>query len=153
MVANPIMVVNPVTVVNTASDHIASLGRSADTTTLRSTLHVIEHAQSTCLVDTTGSHSTFPFSDEVAKRVNASQRESTRKMYTATMKIFTDWLNTQSSPICSSVTVADFPLKLFKDGRAPSTIEGFCTAIADANPEIGLSQDRAISRLLQSFSL
>ena len=78
--------------------------------------------------------------------VMAFQRESTRKMYVAKVKVFKDWPHSQNSPLCTS-SVAEFLLKKFDDGSA-STIEGYRMAIANAYPEISLSREHSISQLI-----
>ena len=72
-------------------------------------------------------------------------------MYVAKLKVFKDRLHSQNSPLCTTSSVGDFLLKKFNDGSAPSTIEGYRTAIADAYPEMSLSLEPSISRLIQSF--
>ena len=55
-------------------------------------------------------------------------------MYDSKLTVFKKWLELQPIQVCSMTTVADFLLHKFKGGSAPSTIEGYRTAIADAFP-------------------
>ena len=55
------------------------------------------------------------------------------------LRCFTEWLVPQAAQVYTARTVADFLLKLLKDGRTPSTIEGYRAAIADSYPDVGLS--------------
>ena len=96
------------------------------------------------------------FSDEVAERIEAPQRVSTRAVYKSKWTIFVKWCESHEMDFRSpSVNqIAEFLLHLFK-GRnlQPSTIEGYRTAIADmvGNSELNISKDENLTRLLDSF--
>ena len=96
------------------------------------------------------------FSEAVATRIEALQRQSTRSVYEAKWAIFTKWCVTnqvdfRSPPVKS---VADFLMYLFQDRKLqPSTIDGYRSAIADklGNSSINISKDENLTRLLDSF--
>lgn len=67
------------------------------------------------------------------------------------MRCFTAWLVPQAAPVYTARTVADFQLKLLKEGRTPPTIEGYRAAIADSYPDVGLSHEPSNTRLIKSF--
>ena len=96
------------------------------------------------------------FSEAVAARIEALQRQSTRSVYEAKWTIFTKWCVTnqvdfRSPPVKS---VADFLMYLFQDRKLqPSTIDGYRSAIADklGNSSTNISKDESLTRLLDSF--
>ena len=96
------------------------------------------------------------FTDEVAARIEAPQRRSTRAVYKSKWTIFVKWCDSNQvdfrSPSLSQIT--DFLLYLFKDRNLqPSTINGYRTAIADmvGNDKLNISKDENLTRLLDSF--
>ena len=93
-----------------------------------------ESSKSACLAPRASSIKRQGFSDEVAARIEAPQRSSTRAVYKSKWAIFVKWCEANQvdfrSP--SLKQVADFLLYLFKERHLqPSTIEGYRTAIAD----------------------
>ena len=96
------------------------------------------------------------FSEAVAARIEAPQRQSTRSVYEAKWTIFTKWCVTnqvdfRSPPVKS---VAEFLMYLFQDRKLqPSTIDGYRSAIADklGNSSTNISKDESLTRLLDSF--
>ena len=96
------------------------------------------------------------FSNEVAERIEAPQRVSTRAVYKSKWAIFVKWCESHEVDFRSpSVNqIADFLLHLFKERNLqPSTIEGYITAIADmvGNVELNISKVENLTRLLDSF--
>ena len=96
------------------------------------------------------------FSEEVAGRIEAPQRVSTRAVYKSKWVIFLKWCKTHTVDFRSpSVTqIADFLLYLFSEKNLQSsTIDGYRTAIADmlGNDSLNISKDENLSRLLDSF--
>ena len=96
------------------------------------------------------------FTDEVAARIEAPQRLSTRAVYKSKWSIFVKWCDSHKvdfrSPSISQI--ADFLLYLFKERKhQPSTIEGYRTAIADmvGNGKLNISKDENLTWLLDSF--
>ena len=96
------------------------------------------------------------FSKDVATRIEAPQRGSTRSVYEAKWSVFTKWclsnkVDFGAPPVKS---IADFLLYLFQDRKLqPSTIDGYRSAIADklGNSTINISKDENRTRLLDSF--
>ena len=96
------------------------------------------------------------FSDEVATRIEAPQRQSTRAIYESKWSIFIKWCESHKvdfgSPSLNQV--AEFLLFLFKEKNLqPSTIDGYRTAIADkiGCDKVNFGKDENLTRLLDSF--
>ena len=96
------------------------------------------------------------FSDEVATRIEAPQRQSTRAIYESKWSIFVKWCESHEvdfgSPSLNQV--AEFLLFLFKEKNLqPSTIDGYRTAIADkiGSDKVNFGKDKNLTRLLDSF--
>ena len=96
------------------------------------------------------------FSDQVAARIEAPQRPSTRTIYKAKWALFVFWCQSNQvdfrSP--SIKQVADFLLFLFQEKwLQPSTIEGYRSAVADklGNSSLNINKDENLNRLLDSF--
>ena len=122
----------------------------------RSPPQELESSKSACLAPRASSIKRQGFSDEVAARIEAPQRSSTRAVYKSKWPIFVKWCESNQvdfrSP--SLKQVADFLLYLFKERHLqPSTIEGYRTAIADmiGNDTIQFGKDENLTRLLDSF--
>ena len=112
--------------------------------------------QSSCLAPRATTIKEQGFSEAVATRIEAPQRQSTRSVYEAKWTIFTKWCVTNqvdfSAPPVKSV--ADFLMYLFQDRKLqPSTIDGYRSAIADklGNSSTNISKDENLTRLLDSF--
>ena len=96
------------------------------------------------------------FSEAVAARIEAPQRQSTRSVYEAKWTIFKKWCVTnqvdfRSPPVKS---VADFLMYLFETKKLqPSTIDGYRSAIADklGDTTVNISKDGNLTCLLDSF--
>ena len=96
------------------------------------------------------------FSEEVAARIEAPQRCSTRAIYESKWSVFVRWCEEHKvdfrSP--SIKQIADFLLFLFQEKHLqPGTIEGYRTAIADklGNGQVNIGRDENLTRLLDSF--
>ena len=115
-----------------------------------------QQPQSSCLAPTSSTIKKHGFSDEVAARIEAPQRGSTRTVYKSKWAIFVKWCESNKVDFRSpSVNqIADFLLYLFKERNLqPSTIDGYRTAIADmvGNETLNISSDENLTRLLESF--
>ena len=113
-------------------------------------------SQSSCLAPRSTAIRKHGFSEEVATRIEAPQRGSTRAVYKSKWTIFVKWCNSNKVDFRSpSVNqIADFLLYLFKERNLqPSTIDGYRTAIADmvGNDNLNISSDENLTRLLDSF--
>ena len=96
------------------------------------------------------------FSVEVAERIAAPQRSSTRTIYKSKWALFEKWCRENlvdfSTP--SVKQVSDFFMYLYQDLiRRPSTIDGYRMAIVDTLGPTGLHISRSLdlNRLLSSF--
>ena len=96
------------------------------------------------------------FSEEVATRIEAPQRRSTRAICESKWSVFVRWCEEHKvdfgSP--SIKQIADFLLFLFQEKHLqPSTIDGYRTAISDkiGNGQVNIGKDENLTRLLDSF--
>ena len=135
----------------------SSLGEGPiDSTVQRPSPQELKSSKSACLAPRASSIRQQGFSEEVAARIEAPQRSSTRAVYKSKWAIFVKWCESNQvdfrSP--SLKQVADFLLYLFKERQLqPSTIEGYGTAIADmvGNDLVHFGKDESLTRLLDSF--
>ena len=112
--------------------------------------------QPPCLVSRSEQLQEQGFSSEVAERIAAPQRASTRSIYQAKWALFEKWCRESSVDVSkpSIKQVSDFFMHLFHDlNRRPSTIDGYRTAILDYLGPTGLhiAQSTDLNRLLTSF--
>ena len=114
-------------------------------------------SQPPCLVSRGGQLQEKHFSVEVAERIAAPQRPSTRTVYKSKWAVFEKWCRENSVDFStpSVKQVSDFFMYLYQDlNRHPSTIDGYRTAIVDTWGPAGhlISQSSDLHRLLSSFS-
>ena len=105
-----------------------------DPTIQRSPPQEPESSKPACLAPRASSIRKQGFSDEVAARIEAPQRSSTRAVYKSKWAIFVKWCESHQVDfrLPSLRQVADFLLYLFRERKLqPSTIDGYRTAIAD----------------------
>ena len=96
------------------------------------------------------------FSVEVAERIAAPQRSSTRTIYKSKWALFEKWCRENSMDLStpSVKQVSNFFMYLYQDlNRRPSTIDGYRTAIVDTLGPAGhhIAQSSYLHRLLSSF--
>ena len=108
------------------------------------------------LVSTSGQLQEQGFSVEVAERIAAPQRSSTRTIYKSRWALVEKWCRENSVDFStpSVKQVSDFFMYLFQDlNRPPSTIDGYRTPIVDTLGPAGphISQNSDLHRLLSSF--
>ena len=108
------------------------------------------------LVSRSGQLQEQGFSVEVAERIAAPQRFSTRIICKSKWTLFERWCRENSFDFStpSVKQVADFFMYLYQDlNRRPSTIDGYRTAMVDTLGPTGLhiSQSSDLNRLLSSF--
>ena len=108
------------------------------------------------LVSRSGQLQEQGFSVEVAERIAAPQRSSTRTIYKSKWALFEKWYRENSVDFStpSVKQVSDFFMYPYQDlNRHPSTIDGYRTAIVDTLGPAGhhISQSLDLNRLLSSF--
>ena len=108
------------------------------------------------LVSRSGQLQEQGFSVEVAERIAAPQRSSTRIIYKSKWALFEKWCRENSVDFStpSVKQVSDFFMYLYQDlNRRPSTIDGYRTAIVDTLGPTGqyIAQSSYLHRLLSSF--
>ena len=113
-------------------------------------------SQPPCLVSRSGQLQEQGFSVEVAERIAAHQRSSTRTIYKSKWALFEKWCRENSMDFStpSVKQVSDFFMYLYQDlNRHPSTIDGYRTAIVDTLGPTGhhIAQSSDLHRLLSSF--
>ena len=96
------------------------------------------------------------FTAEVADRIAAPQRLSTRAIYASKWSVFERWCIEQQVDFRSPSIkhICEFMCFLFNEkDRRPSTIEGYRTAIADTlgNVPLDISNNTELARLIASF--
>ena len=109
-----------------------------------------------CRVSRSGQLQEQGFSVEVAERIAAPQRSSTRTIYKSKWALFEKWCRENSVDFStpSVKQVSDFFMYLYQDlNRGPSTIDGYRTANIDTLGPAGhqISQSSDLHRLLSSF--
>ena len=109
-------------------------------------------SQPPCLVSRSGQLQEQGFSVEVAERIAAHQKSSTRTIYKSNWALFEKNSADFSTP--SVKQVSDFFMYLYQDlNRRPSTTDGYRTAIVDTLGPAGhhIYQSSDLNRLLSSF--
>ena len=113
-------------------------------------------AQPPRLVSRSGQLQEQGFSVEVAERIAAPQRSSTRTIYKSKWALFEKWCRKNlvdfSTP--SVKQISDFFMYLYQDlNRRPSTIDGYRTAIVDTLGPMAhhIAHNADLHRLLSSF--
>ena len=113
-------------------------------------------SESSCLAPRHHSESLESFSEQVADRIKAPQRLSSRRLYKSRWSIFELWCQ-QNQVVSSKPTIskiADFLNHLFTvKNLKPATIAGYRTAIADHLGHLGqeVSKSLDLNRLIASF--
>ena len=141
--------------VGSDSLHSSASKGPGDSTVQRSSSQKPRQSEPACVAPRASAIHKQGFSDEVAGRIEAPQRLSTRAVYKSKWTVFVKWCESHEVDFRSpSVNqIAEFLLHLFKDRNLqPSTIEGYRTAIVDmvGNSEFNISKDENLTRLLDS---
>ena len=122
------LVLGPSEPVSSDSLQTSSGTRPGDSTLQRVTAQESQQPQSSCLAPRIAPIQEHGFSDEVAARIEAPQRSSTRAVYKSKWSIFLKWCQSHEVDFrAPSVNqIADFLLHLFKERNLqPSIIEGY----------------------------
>ena len=142
--------------VNQAPITTSSLASSAKTTFQSEVPSESHVSESSCLAPRHHSESLESFSEQVADRIKAPQRPSSRRLYESRWSIFELWCqqNKVVSAEPSISDIAEFLNHLFTvKNLKPATIAGYRTAISDHLGPFGLEVGKSIhlNRLLASF--
>ena len=150
------LVLGPGESIRSGSLPAASTQESGYSAVQRTSTQEPQQLESSCLAPRSCVIQEQGFTDEVAARIEAPQRRSTRAVYKSKWTIFVKWCDSHKvdfrSPSLSQI--AEFLLYLFKERNLqPSTINGYRTAIADmvGNDRLNISKDENLTRLLDSF--
>ena len=113
-------------------------------------------AEPACLVSRSGQLQEQGFSVEVAERIAAPQRSSTRTIYRSKWALFEKWCRENSVDFStpSVKQISDFFMYLYQDlNRRPSIIDGYRTAIVDTLGPTAqhIAHNADLHRLLSSF--
>ena len=134
-----------------------SLEDTTETATLQQVPQQHGVPESTCVASGFQESNSGRFSSEVAERIKAPQRESSRKVYQSRWTIYGQWCSQNKVDITSTTVpqVAEFLNYLFTvKNLKPATITGYRTAIADALGSQGelISKSLELNRLIASFT-
>ena len=134
-----------------------SLEDTTETTTFQQVPQQHGAPESTCVASGFQESNSGRFSSEVAERIKAPQRESSRKVYQSRWTIFGQWCSQNKADIISATVpqVAEFLNYLFTvKNLKPATITGYKTAIVDALGSQGelISKTLDLNRLIASFT-
>ena len=142
--------------VSTNSPRSAESRESIDSTLQSVSSQGPSQSESACMAPRAFAIQQAGFSEEVATRIEAPQRRSTRTIYESKWSVFVRWCEEHKvdfrSP--SIKQIADFLLYLFQEKHLqPSTIDGYRTAISDkiGNGRVNIGKDENLTRLLDSF--
>ena len=113
-------------------------------------------SESPCVVSGHPQEGQGGFSVEVADRIKAPQRESSRRVYDSRWAIFQKWAQENQVDVTKPTIpqIADFLNHLFTDKNLKSrTIAGYRTSVADGLGSAGqmVSQSLDLNRLIASF--
>ena len=155
-VAQHALVLGPGRNVHPDPPESATSTQSTDTALQSDLSQKSSKSESPCMAPRASAIKQQGFSKDVATRIEAPQRGSTRSVYEAKWAIFTKWCisNQVDFRTPPAKSIADFLLYLFQDRKLqPSTIDGYRSAIADklGNSTINISKDDNLTRLLDSF--
>ena len=150
------LILGPSAAVNRDPTTTSSVNNSSQTV-----LHLCAPQQSTAsqpprLVSRSGQLQEQGFSVEVAERIAAPQRSSTRTIYKSKWALFEKWCSENSVDFSTPSVkhISDFFMYLYQDlNRRPSTIDGYRMAIVDTLGPAGhdIAQSSDLHRLLSSF--
>ena len=154
--ARDALVLGPSAALNRDPTSASSVNNSSQTVPQLCVSQQSTTSQPPRLVSRSGQLQEQGFSVEVAERIAAPQRSSTRTIYKSKWALFEKWCRENlvdfSTP--SVKQVSDFFMYMYQDlNRCPSTIDGYRTAIVDTLSPAGyhISQSSDLNRLLSSF--
>ena len=154
--ARDALVLGPSAALNRDPTSTSSVKNSSQTVPQLCVTQQSTASQPPCLVSRSRQLQEQGFSVEVAERIAAPQRSSTRTIYKSKCTLFEKWCSENSVDFStpSVKQISNFFMYLYQDlDRRPSTIDGYRTAIVDTLVPTGLqiSQSSDLNRLLSSF--
>ena len=154
--ARDALVLGPSAALNRDPTATSSVGNSSQTVPQLCVSQQSTTFQPPRLVSRSGQLQEQGFSVEVAERIAAPQRSSTRNIYKSKWALFEKWCRENSVDFStpSVKQVSDFFMYLHQDlNRRPFTIDGYRTAIVDTLGLAGhhIAQNSDLRRLLSSF--
>ena len=129
--ARDALVLGPSAALNRDPSASSSVNNSSQTVPQLCVPQQSSTSQPPCLVSRSGQFQEEGFSVEVAERIAAHQRSSTRTIYKSKWALFVKWCRENSVDFStpSLKQVSDFFMYLYQDlNRRPSTIDGYRTA-------------------------
>ena len=154
--ARDALVMGPSAALNTDPTTTPSVNDSTQTVPQVCVLQQSATAQPPRLVSRSGQLQEQGFSVEVAERIAAAQRSSTRTIYKSKWALFEKWCRENSVDFStpSVKQISDFFMYLYQDlNRRPSTIDGYRTTIVDTLGQTAhhIAHNADLHRLLSSF--
>ena len=154
--ARDALVLGPSAALNRDPTTTSSVNNSPQTVPHLCVLQQSTTSQLPCLVSRSGQLQEQGFSVEVAERIAAPQRSSTRTIYKSKWALFEKWCRENSVDFSTPSVkhISDFFMYLYQDlNRCPLTIDGYRTAIVDTLGPAGhhIAQSSDLHRLLSSF--
>ena len=142
---------------NQGTSTAPSLEDTTETATFQQVPQQCGVPESTCVASGFQESNSGRFSSEVAERIKAPQRESSRKVHQSRWTIYGQWCTQNKVDITSTTVpqVAEFLNYLFTvKNLKPATITGYRTAIADALGSQGefISKSLELNGLIASFT-
>ena len=152
--ARDALVLGPSAALNRDPTTTSSVNNSSETVSQLCVPQQSTASQPPCLVSRSGQLQEQGLSVEVAKRIAAPQRSSTRTIYKSKWALFEKWCRENSVDFSAPSVkhISDF--FMYQDlNRRPSTIDGYKTAIVDTLGPAGhhIAQNSDLHRLLSSF--
>ena len=154
--ARDALVLGPSAALNRDPTSATSVNNSPQTVPQLGVSQLSTTSQPLRLVSRSGQLQEQGFSVEVAERIAAPQRSSTRTIYKSKWAPFEKWCRQNSVDFStpSVKQVSDFFMYLYQElNMRPSTIDGYRTAIVDTLGPVGhhIAQSSDLNRLLSSF--
>ena len=154
--ARDALVLGPSAALNRDPTTIASVNNTTQTVSQSRISQQSATSQPPRLVSRSGQLQDQGFSAEVAERIAAPQRPSTRTVYKAKWSLFEKWCRENSVDFStpSVKQISDFFMYLYQDlNRHPLTIDGYRTAIVDTLGPTAqhIAHNEDLHRLLSSF--
>ena len=154
--ARDVLVLGPSAALNRDPTTTPSVNNSTETVPQLCVPQQSTASQPPRLVSRSGQLQEQGFSVEVAERIAAPQRSSTRTIYKLKWALFEKWCRENSVDFSTPSVkhISDFFMYLYQDlNRHPLTIDGYRTAIFDTLGPAGhhIAQSSDLHRLLSSF--